>query len=56
MLYNEHQDPENYYIKLLLLFIPFFDIKQIFKCDHFTWNAAYNMHEIQINLFLKNYI
>jgi len=50
---NEHQDLENYYRKLLLLFIHFFDIEHTFKGDHSTWNVAYNMHEIQMNLFLK---
>jgi len=50
---NEHQDLENYYRKLLLLFIHFFDIEHTFKGDHSTWNAAYNMHEIQMNLFFK---
>jgi len=54
MHYNEHQDPKNYYKKLLLLFIPFFDTKHTFKGDHFTWNVAYNMHKIQINLLKKH--
>jgi hypothetical protein len=46
MHYNEHQDQENYYRKLLLLFIPFFDTKHTFKSDHSTWNTTYNTHEI----------
>ncbi len=54
MHYNEHRNLENYYKKQLLLFIPFFDNEHIINGDHFTWNVAYNMHEIQINLLGKN--
>jgi hypothetical protein len=53
--YNEHRDPENYYIKQLLLFIPLFDNEHTLKGDHSTLNAACNMHEIHINLLKKNY-
>jgi len=52
--YNEQLNPSNYYKQLLLLFIPFFDNEHTLKGDHSTWNAAYNMHEIQINLLIKN--
>jgi hypothetical protein len=54
--YNEHQDLENYYKEQLLLFIPFFDNEHTLKGDHSTWNATYNMHEIQINLLRKIFI
>jgi hypothetical protein len=47
---NEHQDPENYYKKQLLLFMPFFDNEHTLKSDHSTWNVTYNMYDIQINL------
>jgi hypothetical protein len=53
---NEHQDLQNYYREQLLLFIPFFDDEHTLKCDHSTWNASYNMHEIQINLLKKKII
>jgi hypothetical protein len=54
--YNEHRDLENYYKEQLILFIPFFDNEHTFKGDHSTWNAAYNMHEIQINLLIITFI
>jgi len=54
--YNEHQDFKNYYREHLLLFIPFFDNEHTFKSDHSTWNTAYNMHKIQINLLIKTFI
>jgi hypothetical protein len=38
-----------------LLFIPLFDNEHTFKGDHSTWNVAYNMHEIQINLLKKTH-
>ncbi len=53
MHYNEHRDPKNYYRKLLLLFISFFHNEHTFKGDHSTWNVAYTMHEIKINLLRK---
>jgi hypothetical protein len=56
MHYNEHWDPKYYYREQLLLFIPFFDNEHTLKGDHSTWNAAYNMHEIQINLLRKKII
>jgi len=37
------------------LFIPLFDNEHTFKGDHSTWNVAYNMHEIQINLLRKTH-
>ncbi len=52
MHYSEHQDPKNYYNLLLLLLFPFFDNEHTLKGDHSTWNAAYNMHEIQIILLI----
>jgi hypothetical protein len=48
--YNEHRDPKNYHRKQMLLFTPFFDNEHVLKGDHFIWNVAHNMHEIQINL------
>jgi hypothetical protein len=54
--YNEHCDLENYYKEQLLLFIPFFDNEHTLKGDHSTWNVAYNIHEIQINLIRKTFI
>jgi hypothetical protein len=54
--YNAHRDPKNYYKKKLLLFIPFFDNEHIFKGDHSTWNVAYNMHGLQINLLRKTFV
>jgi hypothetical protein len=51
--YNEHQNQKKYCRKQLLLFIPFFDNEHTFKNEHSTWNATYNMHEIQINLLIK---
>jgi hypothetical protein len=36
------------------MFIHFFDNEHILKGDHSTWNVAYNMHEIQINLLKKH--
>jgi len=54
--YNEHQDPKFYYREQLLLLILFFDNEHILKSDHSTWNVAYNMHEIQINLLRKMFI
>jgi hypothetical protein len=42
--YNEHQNPKNYYGSRKNI-IPFFE--HILKGDHSTWNATYNMHEIQ---------
>ncbi len=54
--YNEHQNLDNYHREQILLLIFFFDNEHIFKCDHFTWNVAYNMHEIQINLLGKKHL
>jgi aspartyl/asparaginyl beta-hydroxylase (cupin superfamily) len=34
----------------------FIDNEHTFKGDHSTWNATYNMHEIQINLLRKKFI
>ncbi len=51
--YNEHRNQKIYSKKYILLFIPFFDNEHTFKNDHSTWNATYNMHEIQINLLIK---
>ncbi len=48
--------PKNYYSEQLILFIPFFDNEHTFKGDHSTWNVAYNMHEIQINLLRITFI
>jgi hypothetical protein len=56
VLCNEHQNLDINYRKLLLLFILFFDNEHILKGDHFTWNVAYNMHEIQIKLLGKTFI
>jgi hypothetical protein len=33
--------------------MPFFDNEHTFKGDHSTWNVTYNMHDIQINLIIK---
>jgi len=54
--YNEHRDLKKYYRKQLLLFIPFFDNEHTLKSDHSTWNVAYNIHEIQINLLRKTFL
>ncbi len=43
-----------HYNEQLLLFIPSFDNEHTFKGDHSTWNVAYNMHEILINLLRKH--
>jgi len=40
---------KNYYY----YFILFFDNEHILKSEHSTWNVAYKMHEIQINLLKK---
>jgi hypothetical protein len=37
----------------IVIIYPLFDNEHTFKGDQSTWNASYNMHEIQINL-LKN--
>jgi hypothetical protein len=42
--YNEHHDPNFFYKKILLLFIPSFDNEDTFKGHHCTWHKAYNMH------------
>jgi hypothetical protein len=54
--YTKHQNPKNYYREQLILFIPFFDNEHTFKGGCSTWNAAYNMHEIQINLLKITFI
>ncbi len=53
MHYNEHQDPKNYYKEQLILLNIFLDNEHTLKGDHSTWNVAYNMHEIQINIYIK---
>jgi hypothetical protein len=54
--YNEHRNPKNYYKKLLLLLIPFSDNEHTVKGDHSTWNVAYNMHGLQLNLLRKTFV
>jgi hypothetical protein len=43
---------ENHYYYLFLSLIK----KHTFKGDHSTWNVAYNIHEIKINILRKKII
>ncbi len=54
--YSEYHDPNVFYIKKLVLFIPFLCNEDTLKGHHSTWHSAYNMHEKQISLVRKKIV